>query len=407
MNKHQPGAARGALVIIFVIAFLDTLGMTIVMPILPFLTRRYVSSPEAMAIWVGVLTSVFALCAFLSAPALGALSDRIGRKPVLLFSVVGSSVGFVVFGIGGALWVLLLGRIIDGLTAGNMSTIMAYLADITPADDRAGRFGLAGAISGIGFMVGPVAGGLLAHFGLTTPVFVAAVVSFAAAFLGLFLLPESLAPEHRGRRFSLGDVHPLGFITEAFQRPGLRMILLGVLSIGIPMAGLQSNIGVFALDTLRWGPTQIGFLMLGVGATDIVVQGVLAGFLTARLGERRAVVIGLVGQGIAFLALALVAAFTSVWLLVFGGLMIAAGEGVVDPALGGLASRSVSHQEQGWLMGGMSSMGSAARVIGPLLAGALYAAVGRAAPYWFGVAVIMVILVLARSVLFSPLPGRV
>ena len=399
MTPETPSAPRSALLLIFVITFLNTLGMTLIMPIVPFITQRYVTSPSAVAVWVGILTSSYALCSFLAAPALGALSDRVGRKPVLVFSVLGSAVGFVVFGIGGALWVLLLGRIIDGLTGGNISAIFAYLADITPPEERASRFGLVGAISGVGFMIGPAIGGLLSTFGLSTPVFVAAGVALAAGLLSIFILPESLDPAHRSASFSLGDVHPLRKITEALGRPDLRPILLVVLVMTIPMAGFQSNMSVFGLDVLHWGPAMIGWFMLGVGVLDILVQGVLVRYLAPRIGERNIVIIGILGQGIGYLLLAIVASFTSVWLFVFGGLLFAASEGGTGPALSGLASRSVSHREQGWLMGGMQSMNSAARVIGPLIAGALYSTVGRGAPYWFGLAVIAGILLLGSGVL--------
>jgi DHA1 family tetracycline resistance protein-like MFS transporter len=399
LTPDTTNASKGSLLLIFVITFLNTLGMTIIMPVAPFLTQRYVSSPAAVAVWVGVLTSSYALCAFLASPALGALSDRVGRKPVLIVSVLGSAVGFVVFGIGGAIWVLLLGRIIDGLTGGNISTIYAYLADITPPQDRASRFGLAGAIGGAGFMIGPAIGGLLAVFGLAVPVFVAAGVALITGLVAIFVLPESLVAEHRSTSFSLADVHPLRKITEAFARPDLRPILLVVLAMTIPMAGLQSNLSVFALDVLHWGPGTIGLFMLGVGVLDIVVQGGLVRFLAPRIGERNVVVIGLLGQGIGYLILAIVASFTSVWLFVFGGLLFAASEGGTGPALSGLASRSVSHREQGWLMGGMQSMNSAARVLGPLIAGALYSSVGRGGPYWFGIVVVVGILVMGSGVL--------
>ena len=194
-------------------------------------------------------------------------------------------------------------------------------------------------------------------------------------------------------------MHPLRKITEALSRPDLRPILLLVLAMTIPMAGLQSNISVFGLDVLGWGPATIGWFMLGVGVLDIVVQGGLVRFLAPRIGERNIVIVGLLGQGVGYLLLAIVASFTSMWRFVFGGLLFAASEGGTGPALSGLASRSVSHREQGWLMGGMQSMNSAARVIGPLIAGALYFGVGRGAPYWFGLAVIGAIVVLGSGVL--------
>lgn len=396
MPEQHPAASKSSLFLILAITFLNVMGMTIVMPVLPFITRQYVSSPAAIAIWVGILGSIYAACAFLAAPALGALSDRIGRKPVLVASVLGSAVGFVVFGIGGALWVLLLGRVIDGLTAGNISTIHAYIADITPPEERGSRFGLAGAIGGAGFMLGPALGGLLSRFGLSAPVFVAAAVSLVAALLTLLVLPESLPAESRSKHFSLADVHPVRKVTDALRRDDLRPILLVVLAMTIPMAGLQSNLSVFALDALKWNPTTVGFLLLIVGIQDILVQGLLVRALIPRIGERGVVAIGLVGMGAGYAALAVVAAFTSPWLFVVGALLFSACEGGTGPAIAALGSRSVSHREQGWLMGGIQSMNSAARALGPLIAGVLYGSVGRGAPYVFGLIVIVAIWVLGK-----------
>jgi DHA1 family tetracycline resistance protein-like MFS transporter len=403
VTHNTPTASRSALLLIFAITFLNTLGMTIVFPVLPFLVQRYVGSSAAVAVWVGVLGSIYALCAFLAAPALGAISDRVGRRPILIISVLGSAVGFVVFGIGGALWVLLLGRIIDGVTGGNIATIHAYLADITPPDERGSRFGIAGAVSGAGFMLGPPIGGLLSKFGLSTPVFVAAGSALLAGLLSILLLPESLPAENRVARVSLADVHPIRKITEALRRDDLRPILLVVLAMTIPMAGLQSNLTVFALDALRWDPVTIGLFTLGVGVCDILVQGFLVRALIPRIGERGVVALGLLGQGLGYLGLAIVAAHTSAWLFVVGGLLFAASEGGTGPAIAALGSRSVSHREQGWLMGGIQSMNSAARVLGPLIAGVLYSGVGRAAPYVFGIVAVLAIGALGwRSLTATP-----
>jgi DHA1 family tetracycline resistance protein-like MFS transporter len=393
-------ASKGSLLLIFVIAFLNTAGATIVMPVTPFIAQNYVHNAAALGLWVGVLASVYSLCALLAAPALGALSDRVGRKPVLLVCLLGSAVGFVIFGIGGAMWVLLLGRIIDGLTGGNISTIFAYIADVTPPEERAKRFGMTGAITGVGFMMGPAIGGLLARFGLSAPVYFAAGITFVTAILIAFLLPESLDAEHRSASFSLSDVHPFKSIGDALARPDLRPLLLGVLFLSIPMAGLQTNLGVFAKDTVGWGPTQVGILLFCVGISDILVQGGLLRILLPRIGERGVVAVGLIGQGVGYTILAIVGTWLAIpWVFVFGALLFSASEGGTGPALHGLVSNAVSHREQGWVMGGLQSMNSAARVAGPLLAGVLYATMGHAAPYWFGVAVIVVLMVLAMPVL--------
>jgi len=393
-------ASRTALSLIFTIAFLNTASATIVMPVVPFLTQRYVHTSAAVALWVGVLASAYSLCALLAAPALGALSDRVGRKPVLLVSLVGSAVGFIIFGIGGALWVLLLGRVIDGLTGGNISTIFAYLADVTPAEQRAKRFGLTGAITGVGFMLGPAIGGALARFGLSMPVYVAAAVALITAALSTFALPESLSAEHRSATFTLGDVHPFKTIGDALRRPQLRPLLLGVLFLSIPMAGLQTNVSVVAKDAVGWGPTQIGLMLFGVGVVDIIVQGGLLRVLLPRIGERGVVIAGMVGMGVGYATIAIVASVLAApWLLVAGTLLFSASEGGSGPAMSGLLSSAVSHREQGWVMGGLQSMNSAARVVGPLLAGLLYSAIGHAAPYWFGLAVIVALFVFWAPVL--------
>ena len=403
MTDAPTRTTSGSLLLIFVIAFLNTMGATIVMPVLPFIAQRYTQDPAAVALWVGLLASAYSLCSLLAAPALGALSDRLGRKPVLLVCLVGSAVGYVIFGIGGAIWVLLLGRVIDGLTGGNISTIFAYLADVTPPEERARRFGLAGAITGAGFMIGPAIGGVLAQFGLSTPVYVAAAFSLVTAGLSLFALPESLDPAHRTTTFTLADVHPLRAIGDALERPGLRPLLLGVLLISIPMAGLQTNVGVFAKDAISWGPTQVGLLLFGVGIIDIVVQGGLLRILLPRIGERGVVLAGLIGQGIGYTILTIVGTLVSLpWLFVVGVLLFSASEGGSGPAIQGLISSAVSHREQGWVMGALQSMNSGARVAGPLLAGALYAGLGHSAPYWFGLAVIAVLLVFAVPLLRNP-----
>ena len=403
MPESQPRSSNGSLLLIFVIAVLNTASATIVMPVTPFIAQRFVHNPAALGLWVGVLASSYSLCALLAAPALGALSDRVGRKPVLLACLIGSAIGFVIFGIGGALWVLLLGRVIDGLTGGNISTIFAYLADVTPPAERAKRFGLAGAITGVGFMIGPAIGGLLAQFGLSAPVYVAAGITLLTAAIIAFALPESLHIEHRTSSFSLTDVHPFRSIGDALKRPHLRPLLLGVLFLSIPMAGLQTNMGVFAKDTVGWGPAQVGILLFCVVISDIIVQGGLLRVLLPRIGERGVVFAGLIGQGVGYAIMAVVGAFLPLpWLFITGGLLFSAAEGGTGPAISGLISNSVSHREQGWVMGGLQSMNSAARVIGPLLAGALYAGIGHSAPYWFGLAVIAVLFVFAMPLLRAP-----
>ncbi|WP_235558996.1 MFS transporter, partial [Microbacterium sp. Leaf351] len=196
-SSTSPRSDRRAWIMLIVLTMLTTAGMTVVLPVLPFVVLRYVSNESDLAVWVGVLEAVNGLCAFLIAPFLGRLSDRFGRRPVIIVAALGAAVSMTLFGIGGALWVLLLARVIQGATAGDLPALFAYLADITPPEKRAQRFGLLGALSGIGTMVGPAVGGLLAAISVELPVFLTAAVSFVIALLSIFLLPESLRLENR------------------------------------------------------------------------------------------------------------------------------------------------------------------------------------------------------------------
>lgn len=370
--------------------FLMAVGMTIVFPVLPFIIRKYLSNPSVLALWVGALQSVYSLCAFLSAPFLGKLSDRVGRRPILVVSLFGSVVGYVLFGIGGSIWVLALGRVIDGLTAGTSFTIFAYVSDVTPPEERATRFGLLGALGGIGFMVGPTIGGLLTNFGLATPVFVTAGITAVTALLSLFLLPETVAPEKRSKMIlSVGEILPFRSISDAFKRAELRPLLLILVLASIPNTFFEANVNVLGMDAVAWGPTQVGLLISGVGVIDIIVKGVLLRVLLKRLGERGVVLAGLAGMILGCAALALVGGSQPlVWLLVSGGLLLPGSEGGMKPALQGLLANAVTPDEQGWLAGSRESLSSAIEMIAPLLGGWLYSEAGHATPYWIGVVMI-------------------
>jgi len=381
---------RRAWYLVLALTMLNVLGMGIIFPVLPFLTLRYVSG-GSLALWVGVLESVNALCSFLVAPFLGGLSDRIGRRPILILGAFGAAIGYVLFGIGGALWVLVVGRIIQGLTAGDMPALFAYVADITPAADRAKRYGFLGALSGVGFMAGPALGGLLARISLSAPIYATAVVALLVGLISLVLLPESLAPENKASKLKLAELHPLKVIRDAFTRKGLTGLLIGFTLITIPFTFYVSNVSVLALDSVGWGPTQVGLMVSGVGVVDIIVQGGLLGILLPRIGERGVVLSGISVQAIGCLGLALCASvFQLPWLLVAACLLLAAGEGGMNAALNGMMSTSVGPDEQGWLAGGVSSIGSAIQMVGPLLAGWMYAVVGHAIPYWTGLVMILI-----------------
>jgi MFS transporter, DHA1 family, tetracycline resistance protein len=394
---------RLPLVIILAVSFLSTVGMALVFPVLPFLVGSRVGDVGSTAFWVGILEAVYAGCAFVAAPFLGALSDRIGRRPVLIVSLIGSAIGWILFGLGGALWVLLVARIVDGLTAGDMSVAFAYLADITAPEDRARRFGLAGAIGGVGFLVGPAIGGLLASVSLAAPMFAAAAVSALTALLAAAVLPESLDPTQRTKHFSLSEVNPLRSIGDALRRPGLGS-LIGVFALAaVPLALFGGNVPVFTMDVLSWNTVEVGLLMSAVGIVDIIVQGGLLALMLRVMGERGVVLGGLLGQAFGCGLIVAVAAFLPAsWLFVTGALLFAMAQGATGAVLQGLLSQAVDDNEQGWLAGSMSAIGSAVQMIGPILAGLLYLRVAPFAPYLVATAVLLVAGFLVRRLLPSP-----
>ena len=386
------------------LTMLTVIGMTVVLPVLPFVVLQYVSHENELAIWVGVLEAVNGLCAFLVAPFLGRLSDRFGRRPVIIAAASGAALAMSLFGIGGALWVLVLARAIQGVTAGDLPALFAYLADITPPEQRARRFGILGALSGIGMMIGPALGGLLAALSVHLPVFLTAAISLIVAVLSIFLLPESLKPEHRISAIALRDVQPFTVFRDAFGRPELRGMLISFGLLALTFGFFVNNFSVLALDSIQWGPTAIGLMAASIGVVDILIQGVLLGVLLPRIGERGVIISGFIAQSVGMIGLALVASiFAEPWLFIVGALMLAAGQGAAQAAMDGAMSNAVGDDEQGWLGGATQSLTAAMSTVAPLIAAGLYAAVSHAAPYWLGGAIMAVaVIVVSRARIAAP-----
>ncbi|MCL1840531.1 MAG: MFS transporter [Propionibacteriaceae bacterium] len=397
-NAAPPHRAWPLLV---VIQFLNMMGMTLVIPVLPFVTLEYVHSEASLAWWVGVLEAVFALASFAVAPLLGALSDRFGRRPVLIYSVFGAAVGYVLFGVGGSLAMLALARVVQGLASGDMPAIFGYVADITPPEDRARRFGFLGAVGGVAMMVGPAIGGVLAKVNLSAPLFATAGIAALIGLISWIVLPESLAPANRTPRVVLKHLHPFKVIKDVFARPALRPLMTGAALITLPFIFFTNNSSVLALDTVGWGPTQFGVLMTVIGLLDIITQGALLPILLKRMGDRGVVMAGVIGQGVGCLGLAIAATlFGQLWLFVPAALIFAEGQGLSQAAMEGLMSSAVGPDEQGWMAGGFSSISSAMQIIGPLLCGWAYATLAHGAPYWLGAVLI------AAAAIVLPRAGR-
>ncbi len=385
LTQSTKSLPRTTLFFLQATAFLNAVGFGIIGPVSPFLAAHFVHDPAQTAAVIGWLASSFALCAFLSAPVLGALSDRFGRRPVLIVSLLGTVAGYAIFGLAGSLWMLFLGRVLDGLTAGNFGALFAYVGDTTEPEDRGRTFGLIGASFGAGFIVGPALGGLASKISLQAPFLIAAGVVLLSAVWGYFFLPESLPKERRTRDFKISQLNPFSQIKGVFGLAGLRPYLIASVLFFVAFVALQTTLALLIKDVLGWGPDTTGFVFIAVGATDILVQGVALGWLLKVLRDRGVTVLGfsLVIGGL--LTMALLPLHHSSVLLVIGVIAFAAGEGMATATLGALTSNAAGPDAQGRVQGGSQALQSLSSVIVPLGAAQLYARFSPTAPYWAGI----------------------
>ncbi len=381
MNKSagptNTSVGRTSLVLLLVIALLNTIGITIIVPIVPFLTLRYLADPNNLAAIVGWLFAAYGICQLIAAPGLGVLSDRFGRRPMLFICLLGSVFGYLILGLGGALWLLFLGRIIDGLTGGNISILFGYVADITEPKDRGKYFGMLGAAAGVGSLIGPAVGGLLATINYSAPFLAAAGLLLLTLVWGYFWLPESLEKEHRITSIAVSELNPLKQLVSMFRWANLRWLLLAWFFYAFPVGMLQATLTVLMKDSLGFNVTQASLVITLLGAVDILVQGVLVSWLLSRLGNIRLGLIALVLVGISYLVLGSIA-FLAAPILLLAGIILFAGSGsLVENALRGLISETVGRREQGRVSGTTQSLQSLGWIVGPLLGGFIYTAWGH------------------------------
>lgn len=357
--------------IIIGIVALNSIGMSIVLPLLPFIVGKYLP-PGQVVVGMSALLSVFAACTFFAAPALGALSDRYGRRPILLVSLLGSVIGYVLFGIGGALWILFLGRIIDGLTAGNISTLFAYVSDSTEPNERAKWFGYIGSAMGIGKLGGPALGGLLGSINIALPFFVTAALIFLSGLAVFFLLSESLPPEKRTPTLTLDSFNTFTHFKAIFSLAGIRrLLLLGVLFYA-GQGIFQFNFILFLKDIYKWGPTFIGILLTLIGIFDIATRAVLLPWLLKRFTEKNIATAGLIALASGLGLVIVSALFLSVTIVALAIVLIISGAGLFEPVYNGQLSQSVDERAQGQLQGVNQSLQSANNVLIPMAAAVIY-----------------------------------
>jgi DHA1 family tetracycline resistance protein-like MFS transporter len=359
---------KPALGFIFVTLFLDILGIGLIIPILPLLVAELQGGNMALASHsVGLLAALYSAMQFLFAPILGSLSDHHGRRPVILGSLFGSGLDYLLLGLAPNLVWFYVGRVVAGITGANITAAAAYIADVSPPEKRAANFGLIGAAFGLGFIAGPALGGLLGGYGLRVPFFAAAGLTLANWLYGYFVLPESLAPESR-RRFSWARANPVSSLTALRHHP---------LVLGLAVSFFLSNLANFGLHALwvlytghryGWKPLQVGASLAVVGIMAAIVQGVLARRIIPALGEVRSVTIGYLIGAASFLLYGLAPEGWMIYLiLVFGSL-----GGIGAPAAQGLISRNVADNEQGAIQGALTGLSSVAGFLGPILSTSLF-----------------------------------
>ncbi|MBL8836539.1 MAG: TCR/Tet family MFS transporter [Alphaproteobacteria bacterium] len=352
---------RAATAFIFVTVLLDMLAIGLVIPVLPRLIVEFLGgdTPRAAEIF-GLFGTAWAFMQFIFSPVLGALSDRFGRRPVILLSNLGLGLDYVVMALAPTLGWLLVGRVLSGITAASVATAFAYIADVTPAERRAAAFGMIGAAFGVGFVLGPALGGLLGGIDLRLPFWAAAGMSLLNFLYGLFVLPESL-PKARRAPFAWRRANPVGALALLRGHPGL---------LGLAGAGFLGQLAHVVLPSVSvlymthrygWSETTVGLALAAVGVASMVVQGGLVGPLVARLGERTALLFGLAAGAAGFTVYGL--APTGAWFV--AGIPVMALWGIASPAVQGLMSRRVGPEAQGRLQGANSSLQGIAGLIGP------------------------------------------
>lgn len=354
---------RLPVIFIFATIVLDSMGIGIIMPVMPDLIREVgnVDLSEA-ALWGGTLTVVFAINQFLFSPVIGGISDTYGRRPVLLIALFVMALDYLVMGLAHAMWLLFLGRFVGGITAATQSTASAYMADISTKEDKAKNFGLLGAAFGVGFILGPIVGGLLSEYGSRAPFFAAAAIASANMIFGYFVLPETVNDATR-RKFEWRRANPFGAFKQMKKLPGIMPMLLVFLLLSIAFFVYPSIWAFFGRAQFSWDARMVGMSLAAYGLGIVIVQGFLIRPILTRFGEQATAIFGMSMHLVTFTAYQFM---TETW-HVFAFMPLSVFSAVAVPALQGLMSNSVAENAQGELQGAMGSLTALATIISPLV----------------------------------------
>ena len=360
---------KSPLVPIFLIVSVDVLGLTIILPLLPFYAEKFGASPSV----VGLLVSTYALCQLIAGPMLGRMSDHMGRRPLLLVSQMGTFIGFLILAYANALWIIFLSRVIDGLTAGNLSLAQAYISDVTKPEDRAKSFGLIGIAFGMGFLIGPGISGYLSQFSYQYPIFAAAALSATSILATYFLLPSTTprsADAATPRKFTVLD---WGNYARYFRQAELAPLLWQFFAFTMAFSIFMSGFPLFAERRFAWhghpfGPKEVGYIYAYLGLLGVILQGGLIGPLVKAFGE-----LTLVRAGFFFgmVGLAVLGFTYTIPLLLVVSAAASSGTGLVRAVLTSLITQKAGRSEQGVVLGLTQSLNSIAQIIAPAIGGLL------------------------------------
>ena len=359
---------RSPLLVIFITVFIDLVGFGIVIPVLPYYAEgtRFGATPTQ----VGLLFASYSVMQLVFSPVLGRLSDKYGRRPILLMSLLGTAVGFLVLGFATTLWMLFVGRIIDGISGGNISTAQAYIADVTTKENRAKGMGLIGAAFGLGFVFGPAIGGILSRWGINVPFLFAGGLALANAVVLYFTLPETVTPDHPAR-VSAASGRGWRQLLDALREPRLAYVLaiyfLGIVAFSI----MTATFSLFMMFRLGYDAFHNGWVFAFVGIISAAIQGGLIGKLVKRFGEPLLIIVGALLFSASLFVIPFVTLASGLSVLLALGATTAIGQALSAPSLSSLASKTASAAEQGGVLGVMQSVASLARAVGPSLAAVL------------------------------------
>jgi len=371
---------KAAFGFIFVTMLVDMIGFGIIIPVMPKLIATLIHGNNSdSSSWGGWLIGAYAFMQFLFAPVLGNLSDRYGRRPVLLASLLGFGIDYLFLAFAPGIWWLFLGRVIAGITGASFTTASAYIADVSPPEKRAQNFGMMGAAFGMGFIIGPALGGFLGHYGLRIPFLAAAGLSLLNFLYGLFILPESLPPEKR-RAYDWRRANPIGSLKHINKYPAISGLVISLVLVYLAAHAVQSTWSYFGIEKLQWDTRMIGISLAVIGVMVAIVQGGLIRVIIPKLGQEKSLYVGLGLYGIGLLLFA----FASTTWMMFTFSIIYCMGGIAGPALQGIISSHVPMNEQGELQGALTSLMSLTSIFGPLMMTNLFHLLTRqGAPVYF------------------------